>query len=329
VGVDAEAIGAGFLMFHHALCLIDDVQDDELAGPYAELGGEVAINCGLTLFFLALDTLWAAEWEGPVPIGWWNLRSALRLNALRLSCGQYRDLTSRGQLNTPAVALDIAVEKSAICTLLMEYAAICAAAAAPSRLRADLEPYRVIGDALAKIQQIVDDVTDLFGESDSQDLRTGTWNVPLTILLDTVPEEARAQWATRLREADKKEVCRLFYDTGAMERVAAVTEAARVRIHQTFAELPCGGPYLAMLLAWLDDLVAIFYKPRALNLCVDIDAVASSDLHSADATLFNQLRAACQAARGAQKTGRTTNAQHGSHPPLRAQVPSQQGRLHP
>jgi hypothetical protein len=38
-------------------------------------------------------------------------------------------------------------------------------------------------------------------------------------------------------------------------------------------------------------------------------------------------RAACQAARGAQKTGRTANAQHGGHPPLRAQVLSQQGHL--
>src|SRR5262245_29635572 len=55
VGVDAEAIGAGFLLFQRALSLIDDVQDDELTGSYADLGGAVAINNGLTLFFLALD----------------------------------------------------------------------------------------------------------------------------------------------------------------------------------------------------------------------------------------------------------------------------------
>lgn len=301
VGVDAEAIGAGFLMFHHALCLIDDVEDNELAGPYAELGGKVAINCGLTLFFLALDALWAAEREGSAAVRW-DLHSALRLHAIRLSRGQHRDLTGRGRFRSPTEVLDIAVEKSAICALLMEYAAICAAAAGPSRLRTDLEPYRVIGDALATIQQITDDVADLFGETDSQDLRTGTWNVPLTILLDTVPEEARDQWVARLRGADKKEVCRLLYDTGAMHQLAAVTEAARIRIHQTLAELPCGGPYLTMLLAWLDDLVAIFYKPDVLDLSIDMDAVDTSGLHPADAMLFEQLRSACRAAQESKRS---------------------------
>ena len=68
-----------------------------------------------------------------------------------------------------------------------------------------------------------------------------------------------------------------------------------------------------MLLAWLDDLVAIFYKPRILNLSVDIDTVDNSDLHPADAMLFNQLQAVCRGVQVAQKTGRSDNAQQG-HP---------------
>jgi geranylgeranyl pyrophosphate synthase len=308
VGVDAEAIGAGFLLFHRALRLIDDIQDDELTGPYAALGSEVAINCGLTLFFLALDTLWAAEREG-LMAGAWDLRSSLRLNTLRLSRGQHRDLAGRGQLRKPAAVLDIATEKMAIYSLLIEYAAIYAAAS--SHRRVDLEPYRVIGDAWAKMQQIVDDVADLFGTSDSQDLRTGTWNVPLTTLLEAIPEDARAQWAARLRAAHRDEVGRLLYDTKAMARVAAVTEAARIRIHQTFATLPCGGPYLAMLLAWLDDLAAMFYKPRVLNLSVDIDTIDTSDLDPVDAMLFNQLRAACRESQEVQKTRWNDSAQQG------------------
>jgi geranylgeranyl pyrophosphate synthase len=308
LGVDAEAIGAGFLLFHHALCLIDDIQDDELTGSYADMSGAVAVNSGLTLFFLALDTLWAAERQTPTASAW-NLHSSLRFNALRLSRGQHRDLTGRGQLRTPATTLEIATEKSAICALLMEYAAIYAAVT-PSRLSIGLEPYRVIGDALAQIQQIIDDVAELFDLSESQDLRTGTWNVPLTIFLDTVPLEDRAQWATRLRETDQHDVCRLLYDTKAMHRVAATIEAARICIHQTFAELPCGGPYLAMLLAWLDDLVAIIYTPRVLHLCVDIDTVDNTGLHPADRTLFEQLRAAYRTAQEAQKTVQTNSAQH-------------------
>ena len=312
VGVDAEAIGAGFLLFHRALGLIDHIQDDELTGSYADMGGAVAINSGLTLFFLALDTLWAAERERSTA-GTWNLRSSLRFNALQLSRGQHRDLTGRGQLRTPAMALEIAAEKSAIWALLMEYVAIYAAASTPTRPGVVLEPYRVIGDALGKIQQITDDVVDLFDLSESQDLRTGTWNVPLTIFLDTIPQDKRAQWAARLRETDQNDVCRLLYDTKAMHQVAATIEAARICIHQTFAELPCGGPYLAMLLAWLDDLVAIMYIPRVLHLCVDIDTVDNTDLHPADATLFEQLRAACHATRGAQ--AQTNSAQHErSHP---------------
>ena len=299
VGRDAEALGAGFLLFNRALTLTDAVQDDELAGPYEEHGSEVAINCGLTLFFLALDTLWAAERAGPLAA--WDLRSSLRINALRLSRGQHRDLSGRGYLRTPAEVLDIAVEKSAICTLLMEFAAIYAASVAPERFHVDLALYRTIGDALAQIQQITDDLTDLFGPSDSQDLRTGTWNVPLTILLHTMPEAARAQRAASLRTAHKDEVCRLLYDTQALHQVAAVTEAARIRIHQTFSQLPCGGPYLAMLLAWLDDLVAILYPPRVLNPSRDISMADSATLHPADAALFEQLRAARCAVQEAQK----------------------------
>src|SRR5207249_936583 len=128
---------------------------------------------------------------------------------------------------------------------------------APSHPGVGLEPYRVIGDALAQIQQITDDVAELFDPSESQDLRTGTWNVPLTVFLNMMPQEDRAQWTAHLRETAKYDVGRLLYDTKALHRVAATIEAARICIHQTFAELPCGGPYLAMLLAWLDDLVAI------------------------------------------------------------------------
>ncbi|MDD5035336.1 MAG: polyprenyl synthetase family protein [Methylococcaceae bacterium] len=289
---DAEAIGAGFLMFHHALALIDDVQDDELTGPYAALGGGVAINCGLTLFFLALDILWAAEREGRANLGW-DLHSALHLHAIRLSRGQHRDLTGRGSFRSPAEAIEIATEKSAISTLLMEYAAACAA---PSGLRTAREPYRVIGNALTKIKQITDDVADLFGKSHSQDLRTGTQSVPLTLLLHTVPEDARAQWAARLCETDQRELCRLLYEMDVMQELAAITEAARIRIHQTFAELPCEGPYLAMFLAWLDDLTCIFYQPDVLNVSNDMDEVDTSSLHPEDAILFEQLRAAQHAA---------------------------------
>ena len=314
VGHDAEAIGVGFLLFHHALCLIDDVQDNELTESYADMGGAVAINSGLTLFFLALDTLWAAERAGPLA-GAWDLRSSLRFNALRLSRGQHRDLTGRSQLRTPAMALEIAAEKSAICALLMEYAAMYAAAASPTRLGGGLEPYRLIGDALAQIQQITDDAVELFDLAESQDLRTGTWNVPLTVFLNMMPQEDRAQWAARLRETDKQEVGRLLYDAKALHQVAAAIETARVCIHQTFAELPCGGPYLAMLLAWLDDLVAIMYSPRVLHLCVDVTTVDNTGLHPADATLFERLRAAWCAAQSAQRTTQTNNAAHAcSHP---------------
>jgi geranylgeranyl pyrophosphate synthase len=308
VGGDAEALGAGFLLFHHALCLIDDIQDDELPGSYANMGRAVAINSGLTLFFLALDTLWAAERER-LPAGTWHLRSSLRFNALRLSRGQHRDLTGRGQLRTTAAALEIAAEKSAICTLLMEYVATYVAASTPTRPGVGLEPYRVIGDALAQIQQTTDDVAELFELSESQDLHTGTWNVPLTILLDSMPQEDRPQWATRLRETDKHDVCRLLYDTKAMYRVATTIEAARLCIHRTFAELPCGGPYLAMLLAWLDDLVATLYIPPVVHLCADIHTVDNTGLHPADAALFEQLRTACRATQEAQQTVKINNTQ--------------------
>ncbi|HET6582393.1 MAG TPA: hypothetical protein VFG69_03075, partial [Nannocystaceae bacterium] len=81
IGTAALHLGAGLLLAQRCMCLIDDVQDDELAGAAADAGSVLAINGGLTLFLLGVDELLAAD-LGP---GVWR---SFHAHALRLSRAQ-------------------------------------------------------------------------------------------------------------------------------------------------------------------------------------------------------------------------------------------------
>jgi len=176
------------------------------------------------------------------------------------------------------------VEKSAVFSLLFELAGLCTLPDDASPL---LPKYRVIGDSMAEIQQLVNDVDDLFSGT-SVDLRNGTWNVPLAIFLDGLPEHERTARAQTLLDADAPRVREIVYESGAVDRVAELVEAARRRVHSAFSTIG-GGPYLALMLGWLDGFVAQYYFPPTLRVAVDIDAADPEELSTEDGALLTEL----------------------------------------
>lgn len=282
----AKGVGASFLLMFRSLRVLDDVQDGELTGALHRAGEAVAINCGVALFYFGLDTFWSVANEVGGMRGK-SLRSILGVHMTRSAVGQYRDLTGRGQRVTPAQALATGVEKSAVFSLLFELAGLCTLSDDGAQLPTE---YRVIGDSMAEIQQLVNDVDDLsLGES--TDLQTGAWNVPLAILLEGVPENERTARAAGLRGIDAARRREILYESGATERVAELVEAARLRVHAAFAALGRRGPYLALMLGWLDSFVAQYYFPPSLSVAVNIDATDSAELPTEDAALLVGLLA--------------------------------------
>jgi geranylgeranyl pyrophosphate synthase len=157
------------------------------------------------------------------------------------------------------------------------------------------DAYTSIGDALACIHQLIDDVSDLFGAAPSADLRTGTWTAPIAFVYESLTADERVQWVARLEErsaATQVEVCRRAYETGAMHRVATVLARERERFLGALGTVATNSPYAAMLMAWLDDLVGLVHRPCRAPERLDILAVEATDLAPADLEIYQRLREA-------------------------------------
>ncbi|HET6585119.1 MAG TPA: hypothetical protein VFG69_16795, partial [Nannocystaceae bacterium] len=195
-------------------------------------------------------------------------------------------------------AVHLATEKSAFVCVLAECAALHAR---PDGAAGDpLGPHRRLGDALACMQQIVDDVSDLFAPQTSADIRTRTCNVPLAALLEALPDATRDEWAARLSEpasVDQRALGQTLYQCGAMAHLAERIEAQREIIHRAVAELARDPIYAAILLAWVDDLAALIYYPSESFGAPDIEDVQPRGLAGADLELFERLRLARAATR--------------------------------
>ena len=230
--VDAlvEEVGAAFMLVQRGVSMIDKVEDDDLdehadeGESWAALGHAVALNAGITTLVLGIDTLWGLEGQCP---GLAALRQRIRHHLLRMSGGQHRELAARGKLLELDARLAIAADKATEFSLLIELAGACV----------DAEPlssYRAIGREIAVLIQIVNDLADLLGPT-SDDLRTGTWNIPVTALLfDLEPDEC-ARWLARLEdhaEGEGEAIIRSLYERGLMQTLAEQVEAGRSSIHQ-------------------------------------------------------------------------------------------------
>jgi geranylgeranyl pyrophosphate synthase len=254
----AEAAGAAFMLVQRGVSMIDKVEDDDLdehaddGESWAALGHAVALNAGITTLVLGIDALWALEGQRP---GFAELRQRTRHHLLRMSGGQHRELVARRKLLELDARLAIAADKASEFSLLIELAGAC--------VGAEVNPaYRAIGREIAVLVQIVNDLADLLGQEPSDDLRTGTWNIPVTALLFDLAPAERERWLARLEDTNAGEaVVRALYERGLMQALAERVEAGRGSIHERIEALPCAGPYRGMFLAWVDDLAATLYQP--------------------------------------------------------------------
>jgi geranylgeranyl pyrophosphate synthase len=260
--LDEQALElAAFCHFYLlALDILDDVQDDDLAGkPHSKVGSAMAVNDALTLLFLGLSSLERCMRLEQSPQRRMQYLKLVNRVALTTGRGQHLDLLGEQGARTPQEVLAMQREKTASLTL------ICECAALYSGLRDDeREHYRVLGENLALLVQVLDDVRDVYGKRRSPDLETGKLSYPLSCFLSSASVEQRERFDV-LKQAlpgSLKEIRGLLYDSGTLREVAATMDGFRHAIHHEIATLGHEAPTHRLLLSVIDQLVEGIYKPR-------------------------------------------------------------------
>jgi geranylgeranyl pyrophosphate synthase len=252
---------ASFCQFYLlALDLLDDVQDLDLSGkPHANVGAGMAINDALTLLFLGLSAL-----ERCMRLEKSSKRRLLYLKivnrvALTTGRGQHIDLMGDKGARTPAEVLAMQREKTASVTLICECAALYSGVSDEER-----EHYRVLGENLSLLVQVLDDVRDVYGKRRSPDLETGKVTYPLACFLETASPEQRQKLATlKLALPDSlREIRQLLYETGTLRRVARSMDSFRRAVHHELSVLGEEAATLRLLLLVIDQLVETIYVPK-------------------------------------------------------------------
>lgn len=257
----AEWLGALCRFYLFALDLIDDVQDEDLAGkPHAEVGPAVAVNSGMTLFALALAALHQAmtlEADKERRTDYLKLLTRICLDA---SSGQHLDLTTAAE--TANQALAIHRNKGSSIVLVIECAALHSGTNAASLLR-----YREAAEHLSILVQVVGDLRDLFGKPASPDLTGGKATHPLAAFRELAAPEQHEQFAELLRQGSiaLPGIRKLLYASGAIRRSAEAIEDCRKHIHAAIAGLNKPHPALRTWLHLVDNLASLIYVPPSLE----------------------------------------------------------------
>ena len=249
----------GFTLEFLALCMFDDVADDELVGVAAALGPAATNNAALALYTLALDALSAAG-HGAAP----GLRAALRAcmceHLLRAVTGQHRDIRRRDPAGVDEAAAQVIAKTSLIAEIAEFTALLCGAP--PERARALAAATR----HSCLMRQIVNDMRDIYGKPDSGDLRDGRATVPIVCFraVADAADQARLTALTAELPATLPEIRALLVRSGAIAAVAGLMERARLALHAEARALGlCGGPF-DLYLEFADAMAEqVYRRPRA------------------------------------------------------------------
>jgi geranylgeranyl pyrophosphate synthase len=262
--LDEQAVElASFCQFYLlALDLLDDVQDLDLSGkPHANVGAGIAINDALTLLFLGLSAL-----EHCMRLEQSSKRRLLYLKivnrvALTTGRGQHLDLLGENGARTATEVLAMQREKTASVALICECAALYSGVSDDQR-----EHYRVLGENLSLLVQVLDDVRDVYGKRRSPDLETGKFTYPLACFFETASPEQRQQLAILKQGLPDSlgQIRQLLYDAGTLRQVALSMDGFRRAIHHELAVLGEDAPTLRLLLLVIDQLVESVYTPKPI-----------------------------------------------------------------
>lgn len=258
-----ERVAAFCSLYLLAADLLDDVQDDDLAGkPHATAGAAIATNNAVTLLFLALKELHESlglEACEQRRISFLELVDRISLLAVS---GQHRDLTRATGAATRAEVLEMQMAKTASVSLVVECGALlarCDTHAAAS--------YRELGKHLAGVVQVRDDLRDVFGKNDSPDLRGSKLTYPMACFLEAAGDQQRSELERLVTElpASLDRLRELLYDSGAVAEAAEAIEANRRAIHERIAST--GNEHAAhrTLLDVTDAVAQSVYVPPLLK----------------------------------------------------------------
>ena len=260
--LDEQALElAAFCQFYLlALDLLDDVQDHDLSSkPHAKVGAGMAVNDALTLLFLGLSALERTMRLEKSPQRRMLYLKIVNRVALTTGRGQHRDLMGEEGARTPAEVLAMQREKTASLTLLCECAALYSGVTDDER-----EHYRVLGENMSLLVQVLDDLRDVYGKRRSPDLETGKMTYPLACFLERASDVERARFE-RLKELlpeSLREIRSLFYESGALGNVAEAMEGFRRAIHHELSALGEHAATHRLLLFVVDHLVEGVYTPK-------------------------------------------------------------------
>ena len=263
-GLDRQAseVGAFCLLYVGALDLFDDVQDDDLAGkPHQDAGAPIAINSAITLLFLALDALRRAiELESDEARQLEYLRLFNRVS-LTAATGQHVDLMGAAGAQSPDEVLAMQQAKTSSVALVAECGALLGRCDDAARCQ-----YRLLGERLALVVQIVDDLRDIFGKDTSPDLLTGKITYPIACFLADASNEERERFDELVGQLPGSlgELRELLYDAGVVEQCALTLERFRREIHQAVVATGNTSAHHRTLLAVVDDLAGSIYEPDAI-----------------------------------------------------------------
>jgi geranylgeranyl pyrophosphate synthase len=263
--LDEQAVElASFCQFYLlALDLLDDVQDSDLGGkPHANVGAAMAVNDAMTLLFLGLSALERCMQLETSPRRRMLYLKLVNRVALTTGRGQHIDLMGERGARTPSEVLAMQRQKTASVTLICECAALYGGVSEEER-----EHYRVLGENLSLLVQVLDDVRDVYGKRRSPDLETDKLTYPLACFVETASEAQRQQLATlKQRLPDSLgEIRQLLYDSGTLRRVARSMEGFRRAVHHELAWLGEDAATLRLLLLVIDQLVEGIYTPKPIS----------------------------------------------------------------
>jgi geranylgeranyl pyrophosphate synthase len=263
--LDEQGVELGSFCFFYlaALDLLDDVQDHDLSGkPHSTVGAGMAINDALTLLFLGLSALercMRLEKSAQRRMAYLKIVNRVALTTGR---GQHRDLLGEQGARGPSDVLGMQREKTASAALLCECAALYAGVTDDER-----ERYRVMGENLSLLVQLLDDVRDVFGKPRSPDLETAKMTYPLACFLEAA-NPAQKEHFQALRQqlpGSLREIRKLFYETGAVREVARTMDRFRRAIHEQLAGFEEHCATHRLLLQVVDQLVEAIYAPEPVS----------------------------------------------------------------
>ncbi len=242
--------------------LFDDVQDDDLRGkPHAQAGVPIATNSALTLLTLGLDALGeASELEERPDRRLRYLRLFNRVSLIAVAA-QHRDLMGGRGASTRAEVEAMHRGKTSSLALLCECAAL-AGGADDTAARHFFD----IGEELAAMVQVIDDVRDLVAKDNSVDLLTQKSTYPLACFHERTDEAARTELANLLAaESLNLDAIRALLDKeGAFDDCAVSVETHRLRIQTALSRFPSSS-HSQLLAEIVHHLASALYDPPQLD----------------------------------------------------------------